>query len=57
MASAGHPVYFVPAFQDVPAATDFFSTEFPTLDGAMNWNSWPQNTDGKIVVPTTDDTT
>lgn len=57
MANAGHPVYFVPAFQDVSASTDFFTTEFPTLDGAMNWNSWPQNTDGKIIVPTTDDVT
>jgi glucan endo-1,3-alpha-glucosidase len=57
MANAGHPVYFAPAFQDVAASTDFFSTEFPTLDGAMNWNSWPQNTQGDIIVPTTDDVT
>jgi glucan endo-1,3-alpha-glucosidase len=57
MANAGHPVYFAPAFQDVSASPDFFTTEFPTLDGAMNWNSWPQNTEGDIIVPTTDDVT
>ena len=57
MSSAGHPVYFVPAFQDVSASSNFFTTEFPTLNGAMNWNSWPQNTQGDIIVPTTDDQT
>ena len=57
MANAGHPIYFVPAFQDVPAATNFFTTQFPTLDGAMNWNSWPFESQGKVIVPTNDDTT
>lgn len=32
MADAGHPIYFVPAFQDVSIDSSFFST-FPTLDG------------------------
>ena len=57
MSNAGHPIYFVPAFQDVAASSNFFTTEFPTLDGAMNWNSWPFNTQGDIIVPTTDDVT
>ncbi len=57
MSADGHPIYFVPAFQDVAASTNFFTTEYPTLNGAMNWNSWPFNTQGDIVVPTTDDVT
>jgi len=57
MATAQHPIYFVPAFQDVSASPTFFTTEFPTLDGAMNWNSWPFNTQGDIIVPITDDET
>ncbi|RDL30183.1 Uncharacterized protein BP5553_10461 [Venustampulla echinocandica] len=56
MANAGHPIYFVPAFDDAPVTSSFFNT-FPCLDGAMNWNSWPQNTQGNIVVPTADDQT
>jgi glucan endo-1,3-alpha-glucosidase len=32
MANAGHPIYFVPAFQDVGITGDFFNT-FPCLDG------------------------
>ena len=55
MATAGHPIYFVPAFQDASAA-GFFNT-YPTVDGAMNWNSWPSNTQGDIIVPTADDET
>ena len=55
MANAGHPIYFVPAFQDAPAP-GFFDT-YPTVDGAMNWNSWPFSTQGDIIVPTTDDET
>lgn len=56
MSAAGHPVYFVPAFQDVTITSSFFST-YPSLNGAMNWNAWPQNTQGDIVVPTVDDMT
>jgi hypothetical protein len=51
------PYLLRPAFQDVPASASFFTTEFSTVDGAMNWNSWPQNTQGDIIVPTTDDVT
>jgi glucan endo-1,3-alpha-glucosidase len=36
MASASHPVYFVPAFQDVSASSDFFTSEYPTL-GMFNF--------------------
>lgn len=32
MANAGHPIYFIPAFQDVIITSAFFST-FPTLNG------------------------
>ncbi len=32
MASAGHPIYFVPAFQDVTITSSFFQT-FPSLNG------------------------
>lgn len=56
MAAACHPIYFVPAFQDVAASPSFFTT-FSTVDGAMNWNSWPFEADGKIIVPVTDDKT
>ncbi|KAL1980826.1 hypothetical protein VTN96DRAFT_3521 [Rasamsonia emersonii] len=56
MEAAGHPVYFVPAFQDVTVTSDFFN-EFPSLNGAMNWNSWPFADQGDIIVPTTDDIT
>ncbi|KAH8599849.1 glycoside hydrolase [Bisporella sp. PMI_857] len=50
MANTGHPIYFVPAFQDVPITSSFYST-FPTLNGAMNWDAWPQDTQGNIIVP------
>jgi glucan endo-1,3-alpha-glucosidase len=32
MSNAGHPIYFVPAFQDVTITSSFFNT-FPTLNG------------------------
>lgn len=57
MANSGNSIYFVPSFQDVPASTNFFSSQFPTVDGAFNWNSWAFESQGKIVVPTTDDVT
>lgn len=56
MEAAGHPVYFVPAFQDVTVTSDFFN-QFPSLNGVMNWNSWPFSDQGDIIVPTTDDVT
>jgi glucan endo-1,3-alpha-glucosidase len=55
MATAGHPIYFVPAFQDTTIIPSYFTTDFPTLNGAMNWNSWPFSSQGDIIVPTTDD--
>ncbi|CZR55176.1 related to mutanase (glucan endo-1,3-alpha-glucosidase) [Phialocephala subalpina] len=57
MSNAGHPIYFIPAFQDTTALPDYFTNDFPTLDGAMNWNSWPFASQGDIIVPTTDDQT
>ncbi|KAG9248492.1 glycosyl hydrolase family 71-domain-containing protein [Calycina marina] len=54
MFSAGHPIYFVPSFQDTPCTETFFSTEFPALDGIFNWNSWAA--DGSSKVTTTQDT-
>lgn len=55
MSSAGKPIYFVPAFQDAPCTEDYFSTKFPTLDGAMNWDSWPHEAAGNAKVSSTDD--
>lgn len=55
MTSFGHPIYFIPAFQDTYASSDFFTTRFPTLNGAFNWQAWPKEEQGKIIVPTTDD--
>ncbi|KAM3086493.1 hypothetical protein ACMFMG_000626 [Clarireedia jacksonii] len=57
MANAGHPIYFVPSFQDVSASTDFFTTEYPYLNGTFNWDSWPKTTEGDIPVYTTTDLT
>jgi hypothetical protein len=57
MVNAGHPIYFVPAFQDAPNGANNFFTTYSTVDGAMNWNSWPFNTQGDIIVPTADDQT
>lgn len=56
MSNAGTPIYFAPAFQDIAITSSFFET-YPSLNGAMNWNSWPQNTQGRIIVPTVDDET
>ncbi|KAG9248917.1 glycoside hydrolase [Calycina marina] len=56
MAINGAPIYFVPAFQDVPVTSSYYST-YPSLDGAMNWNSWPHNNQGQIAVQITDDQT
>ncbi|PQE28029.1 glucan endo-1,3-alpha-glucosidase agn1 protein [Rutstroemia sp. NJR-2017a WRK4] len=55
MATAGHPIYFIPSFQDVSASTNFFTSEYPYLNGTFNWDSWPKTTDGDIPVSTTTD--
>jgi len=56
MAKAGTPVYFVPAWPDVTPTPKFFA-QYPACDGAMNWQSWPYASQGKIDVGTTDDMT
>ncbi|TGO22166.1 hypothetical protein BPAE_0179g00050 [Botrytis paeoniae] len=55
MSAAGHPIYLIPSFQDVAATSSFF-TEYPTLNGTFNWNSWPTYSAGDLPVDTIDDT-
>ncbi|KAF7871660.1 hypothetical protein EAF04_003767 [Stromatinia cepivora] len=57
MSASGHPIYFIPSFQDVAASSSFFTTEYPTLNGTFNWNSWPTYTTGDVPVNTIDDVT
>lgn len=57
MASSGHPIYFVPSFQDTSASSDYFTNRFPTLDGCLNWNSWVNSDQFTASAPTDDDTT
>ncbi|KAI9648601.1 hypothetical protein NHQ30_003238 [Ciborinia camelliae] len=57
MSASGHPIYFIPSFQDVSASSSFFTTQFPSLNGTFNWNSWPTDTAGSVPVNTIDDTT
>ncbi|EDO03303.1 hypothetical protein SS1G_05784 [Sclerotinia sclerotiorum 1980 UF-70] len=57
MSASGHPIYFIPSFQDVAASSSFFTTEYPTLNGTFNWNSWPSYTAGDVPVNTIDDVT
>ncbi|KAJ8066568.1 hypothetical protein OCU04_005620 [Sclerotinia nivalis] len=57
MSASGHPIYFIPSFQDVAASSSLFTTEYPTLNGTFNWNSWPTYTAGDVPVNTIDDVT
>ncbi|KAK7398174.1 hypothetical protein QQX98_012457 [Neonectria punicea] len=46
----------IPSFyQSTPSST--FFDKYPELDGMLNWNSWPQIAEGKIIVSTDDDKT
>ncbi|ESZ99053.1 glycoside hydrolase family 71 protein [Sclerotinia borealis F-4128] len=56
MSASGHPIYFIPSFQDVAPSSSFFTTTYPTLNGTFNWNSWPTYTAGDVPVNTIDDT-
>ncbi|KAK6612145.1 mutanase [Botrytis cinerea] len=55
MTAAGHPIYLIPAFQDVAPSSSFFTTKYPTLNGTFNWNSWPTYSAGEAHVDTNED--
>ncbi|RAL67855.1 hypothetical protein DID88_008581 [Monilinia fructigena] len=55
MAASGHPIYFIPSFQDINPTPSFFTSQFPTLNGTFNWNSWPTYTAGDVPVDTISD--
>ncbi|KAH6889657.1 glycoside hydrolase [Thelonectria olida] len=49
-------ILIVPAFYQSTPSTPFFD-KYSELDGLMNWNSWPQTNEGRVVVSDTDDKT
>ncbi|KAA8575569.1 hypothetical protein EYC84_004708 [Monilinia fructicola] len=55
MSASGHPIYFIPSFQDINPTSSFFTSQFPTLNGTFNWNSWPTYTAGDVPVDTISD--
>ncbi|OBT83372.1 hypothetical protein VE02_08364 [Pseudogymnoascus sp. 03VT05] len=52
----GVEILLIPGFNTVAPSPSFFNT-YSSLDGIFNWNSWPSEGQGKIIVPTTDDQT
>lgn len=49
-------VLVVPGFYQATPSPDFFSP-LPSLDGLLNWNSWPTAPEGQVEVSTADDQT
>lgn len=58
LAALGHETYFVPAFSDSAEANgNNFYNAFPSINGAFNWNCWPEVSYTNQTINTTIDKT